>query len=49
MLDDELSGTGLRDSKLDRAGCVVLCERDIGLHQGHLQSVRRALRGRNDG
>lgn len=45
ILDDDLSGIGLRGSKLDRAGCVVLCEREVGLHQGHLLSVRAALSG----
>lgn len=43
VLDDELSGTGLRGSRLDRIGCVVLCERDVGLHRGHLPTVRKAL------
>lgn len=43
VLDDELSGTGLRGSKFDRAGCVVLCEQDVGLHRGHLPLVRGAL------
>lgn len=45
VLDDELSGTGLRGSKLDRVGCVVLCEQDVGLHRGHLPLVHRALKG----
>lgn len=44
VLDDHHSGTGLRGSRLDRAGCVVLCEVGIGLHAGHLPAVRRALR-----
>jgi len=46
VLDDPLSGTGLRGSRLDRAGCVVLCEQDVGLHGGHLPLVRRALGGK---
>lgn len=45
VLDDDVSGTGLRGSRLDRAGCVVLCEPDVGLHRGHLPLVRRALTG----
>lgn len=45
VLDDNLSGTGLRGSQLDKAGCVVFCEQDVGLHQGHLPLVRRALGG----
>lgn len=43
VLDDELSGTGLRGSALDRAGCVVLCEAGVGLHVGHLPAIGRAL------
>lgn len=43
VLDDEWSGTGLKGSKLHRAGCVVLCEPEVGLHAGHLQLVRKAL------
>lgn len=45
VLDDEQSGTGLRDSRLDRAGCVVLCEVGVGMHAGHLPVVRSALSG----
>jgi hypothetical protein len=45
VLDDVISGTGLRGSRLDRAGCVVLCEQDVGLHRGHLPLVRRVLTG----
>jgi hypothetical protein len=44
VLDDDLSGTGLRGSQLDKAGCVVFCEQDMGLHSGHLPRVRAALR-----
>ena len=47
ILDDEFSGTGLLGSKLHKAGCVVLCKADVGLHAGHLPAVRAALgRGR---
>jgi hypothetical protein len=45
ILDDDLSGTGLKGSKLDKLGCVVWCEREVGLHAGHLPQVRRALTG----
>lgn len=44
VLDDVLSGSGLRGSRLDKAGCVVLCEVGVGLHAGHLPAVARALR-----
>ena len=46
VLDDELSGTGLLGSRLDQAGCVVLCKAGVGLHAGHLPAVRSALFGR---
>jgi hypothetical protein len=45
ILDGILSGTGLKGSKLDKLGCVVWCETGIGLHDGHLQQVRRVLLG----
>lgn len=45
VLDDALSGTGLRGSKLDRMGRVVWCEVGVGLNDGHLPQVRRALTG----
>lgn len=45
VLDDELSGTGLGGSKLDRVGRVVFCEVGVGLNDGHLPRVRRALAG----
>jgi len=45
ILDDELSGTGLHGSRLDKAGCVVLCSAGVGLHAGHLPAVRSALIG----
>ena len=45
ILDDAVSGTGMRGSKLDRLGRVVWCEAGVGLHEGHLQQVRGALAG----
>lgn len=44
VLDDSLSGTGLRGSLLDQAGCLVLCEVGVGLGEGQLGAVRRALK-----
>jgi hypothetical protein len=46
VLDDELSGTGLRGSSLHRKGCVVLCEVGVGLHRGHLPLIEAAFGGR---
>ena len=43
ILDDEASGTGLRGSELDKAGCVILCRENVGLHRGHLPKVALAL------
>ncbi len=43
ILDDEASGTGLRGSELDKAGCVVLCLENVGLDRGHLPKVALAL------
>lgn len=43
IVDDELSGSALRDSAHDRAGRVVLCSAGEGLHQGHLPRLRNAL------
>lgn len=43
VLDDSVSGTGLRGSRLEKAGCVVLCEGGVGLHAGHLPAIRKAL------
>ena len=43
ILDDARSGRGLPGSGLDRAGCVVLCAENVGLHAGHLPAVRAAL------
>lgn len=42
VLDDDQSGTGLRGSRLDRVGCIILCDTDVGLHQGHLPAIRNA-------
>jgi hypothetical protein len=44
-LDDTASGTGLPGSAHDHAGRIVLCELGVGLHDGHLPAVRRALKG----
>lgn len=49
ILDDDLSGTGLKDSRFDRAGRVVLCRRDVGLTADHLPLVSKALGGEQDG
>ena len=43
VIDDVFSGSGLQGSRLENAGCVVLCRAGEGLHQGHLSAVRRAL------
>lgn len=43
ILDDTDSGTGLRGSKLHKAGRVVLCEVGVGLGVGHLPKIREAL------
>jgi hypothetical protein len=43
VLDDVQSGTGLRGSRLDKAGCVVLCEADVGLQEQHLHVVDKAF------
>lgn len=45
VLDDEFSGTGLKGSRLDKAGCVLLCQGGVGLHAGHLPFMRRVLEG----
>lgn len=49
LLDDDLSGTGLQGSQLDKVGCVVLCQANVGLHAGHLPKIRRALSCQGDG
>lgn len=43
ILDDKLSGTGLRGSVHQRRGRLVLCEEGVGLHRGHLAPIRVAL------
>lgn len=43
VLDDELSGTGLRHSVHEKRGRVVLCQEDVGLHRGHGLFIRAAL------
>ena len=43
VLDDNLSGTDLADSRIDRAGRLVLCEVGIGLQAAHLGTIHRAL------
>ena len=47
ILDDDLSGTGLRGSKHFRAGRVVMCAEDTGLTDGHLPAIERALTKRS--
>lgn len=44
VLDDEWSGTGFAGSRMQKQGRVVLCQVDVGLHAGHLDSLRAALR-----
>lgn len=43
ILDDELSGTGLRKSVHERRKRVVFCKVDVGLTPGHLPLIRAAL------
>jgi hypothetical protein len=43
VLDDDWSGTGLKGSRLDRQGRVVLCAEHVGLNSSHLPRLRRAL------
>lgn len=43
IVDDTDSGSGLRGSAHDLEGRVVLCERGVGLHPGHLPQLRSAL------
>jgi hypothetical protein len=43
ILDDTLSGTGLRDSVHEMRGRLVLCQENVGLHRGHLPYIRAAL------
>lgn len=43
VLDDQDSGTGLRESKHYKTGRVVLCVTAQGLQQEHLPAIRKAL------
>lgn len=43
VIDDNVSGTGLRGSRLQKAGRVALCDAAVGLHDGPLPAVREAL------
>lgn len=43
ILDDELSGIGLPKSSHAAAGRVILCQQDVGLHEGHLEAIAAAL------
>ena len=43
ILDDSDSGSGLRGSRHDIDGRVVLCAPGVGLHPGHLPKIRAAL------
>jgi hypothetical protein len=43
ILDDKASGTGLEESRHDKAHRVAWCEVDVGLHRGHLPLLMRAL------
>lgn len=43
VLDDQLSGTGLVGSPIDRAGRLVVCDVAVGLKASHVHDVRRAL------
>ena len=43
ILDDELSGSGLRRSVHQKRGRLVLCKEGVGLHRGHLALIRSAL------
>ncbi|KQP21382.1 HAD domain-containing protein [Pseudorhodoferax sp. Leaf265] len=44
ILDDTDSGTGLRGSRHDLDGRLVLCRPGTGLHAGHLPAIRAALK-----
>jgi hypothetical protein len=43
VVDDKLSGTGLRGSRLEREGAVVWCALGVGLNAGHLEQLRGRL------
>ncbi|KQR49966.1 HAD domain-containing protein [Acidovorax sp. Leaf160] len=43
IIDDLLSGTGLRRSRHEKSGRLVLCEVDVGLSQVHVPQLLKAL------
>ncbi len=43
ILDDELSGTGLRRSVHDQFRRLVLCKENVGLHREHMAAIRASL------
>ncbi|MEJ5999743.1 HAD domain-containing protein [Paucibacter soli] len=43
ILDDENSGTGLPNSRHHHRGRLVLCQENVGLHEGHWPQIRAAL------
>jgi len=43
ILDDELSGTGLRHSVHDKLGRLVLCKERVGLLREHMAAIRSSL------
>lgn len=43
ILDDHISGTGLRGSRHARAGRVVFCDPNVGLCPEHLPAIEGAL------
>lgn len=43
ILDDTLSGTGLRGSALHKRGRVLLCEANVGLKEAHAPELLAAL------
>jgi len=43
ILDDDLSGTGLRRSVHARSRRLVMCKVGVGLHTGHSAAIRAAL------
>ncbi len=44
VVDDTVSGTGLKDSELYKAGRVILCDVGVGLQDSHLFAIGAALR-----
>ncbi len=43
ILDDKDSGIGLRGSKFDKTGQLILCDLDIGLTRQHLDAIKVSL------